>query len=146
MPANSLRFLWTISLCLGSLSLLAQQQIDWQLLSHVSFSTPDPSHRGPVYGAPEFGPPVKALEGQTVVLHGYMLPLTVDNQQYILSKYPFTECFFCGGGGKETVVELKLADDLEFDLDEQVTIQGELQLIRDPLQLSYLLVNARRVE
>jgi hypothetical protein len=128
------------------LSAHAQQKIDWQLLSNVSFSQPDPGHRGPVYGKPVFGESIKHLNGQTVVLHGYMLPLTADNQQYILSKYPFTECFFCGGAGKETVVELLLANKLHFDIDEPVTIQGTLHLVEDPLQLSYRLVDATQVE
>lgn len=126
--------------------MIGQQKIDWHVLSQVSFSQPDSDHVDPVYGSPTFHAPVKALQGETVILHGYMLPLTVDNKLYILSKYPFTECFFCGGAGKETVVELKLKDELEFDLDEPVTVKGELRLVYDPLQISYQIVDATQVE
>lgn len=143
---RALLLLGFMSLALLGATTQAQTTIDWHTLSHVSFASPDPSHRSPVYGKPTFGEPVKAIEGHTVVLHGYMLPLTVDNKQYILSKYPFTECFFCGGAGKETVVELKLADDLSFDIDEPVTIQGKLQLVYDPMQISYQIVDASRVD
>lgn len=143
---RALSLMGIMGLALLFAAMQAQTTIDWHTLSHVSFSTSEAGHRAPVYGAPTFGEPVKALEGRTVVLHGYMLPLTVDNKQYILSKYPFTECFFCGGAGKETVVELKLEDDLSFDIDEPITIKGKLQLVYDPMQISYQIVDASRVD
>ncbi len=132
-----------VSLMMGHMA-YGQTSINWQDLADVHFT----SHgkKDPVYGLPNFGPTVEALEGQTVVIDGYMLPLTVDNTLYILSKYPFTECFFCGGAGKETVVELKLSEQLKFNVDEPVTIQGKLKLIEDPLQISYVLEEATRIE
>ncbi|MEM9985014.1 MAG: DUF3299 domain-containing protein, partial [Bacteroidota bacterium] len=58
-----------------------QTSINWQDLADVHFT----SHgkKDPVYGQPNFGPSVEALEGKTVVINGYMLPLTVDNTLYI---------------------------------------------------------------
>mgnify|MGYP006268469129 CR=1 FL=1 len=133
-------------LLMGSASLPAQHRIDWDFLSQVTFSQPDGDNRDPVYGKPVFEAPVREMEGKKVVIEGFMLPLTVDNQQYILSRYPFTECFFCGGGGKETVVELILTEAWEFDLDEQVTVQGRLRLVEDPMQISYRLEEAEPVK
>lgn len=145
MP-NSYFFLITFLLSVGiQQPIKAQQAIDWQILSHVKFVQEDQSNRDPVYGRPIFEPSVKSLSGKEVIIEGFMLPLTVDNQLYILSRYPFTECFFCGGGGKETVIELILAEDWEFDLDEQVTVKGTLVLVDDPLQISYKLVEAEPV-
>jgi len=146
MRAFYLFSLLTISLLLMGTPSQAQVNIDWYTLSHVNFSTPEADHRAPVYGAPSFGDTVKALEGQTVILDGYMLPLTVDNKLYVLSKYPFTECFFCGGAGKETVVELRLQKEMRFDIDEPVTIQGQLRLVHDPMEISYQIVDAHRVD
>ena len=140
--------LLTIGLFLSSLlaiPLLGQMSIDWYDLEEVSFAKPESGHKGPVYGAPHFPQTIKNLEGKTLTIQGYMLPLTVDNQLYVLSRYPFTECFFCGGAGKETVIELKLAREMHFDLDEEVIIQGKLRLVDDPLQLSFVLEDAIQV-
>ena len=128
--------------------LAAQQVITWHDLKDVRYTAPAaPELAGdPLHQVPRFGPAVKALAGKEVQIKGYMLPLTVDNQLYILSQYPFTECFFCGGAGKETVIELKLKKEGKFDIDESTVIRGILRLNDNPLELSYLLEAAEPVK
>jgi len=122
----------------------AQQVIGWNDLKDVRYTDPaNPELAGdPLHQVPHFGPEVKALAGKEVEIRGYMLPLTVDNKLYILSQYPFTECFFCGGAGKETVIELKLKKESKFDIDESIVMQGTFRLNDNPLELSYVLEEA----
>jgi hypothetical protein len=87
---------------------------------------------------PLFEDSLKALADKEVMLKGYMLPLTVDNDRFILSRYPFYNCYFCGNAGRETVVELHpQADDWEFDIDEKVKVRGVLKLIESPGELIF---------
>ncbi|RMG61446.1 MAG: DUF3299 domain-containing protein [Bacteroidetes bacterium] len=118
--------------------LLGQQPLSWAQLADVRFERPA-EEKDPLYGVPIFGEKVQALDGQEVRITGYMLPLTVDNQRYILSRYPYRNCFFCGGAGKETVLELALEEPREFDIDSRTTVRGTLRLIYDPLQPAYRL-------
>lgn len=128
---------------LGSLLLVAvspvqaQEAITWKQLADIKF--------GPgKTGEPYFGAIPTSLEGKQVSLQGYMLPLTVDNKLFILSKYPYTECYFCGMAGKETVVELKLANpNWKFGLDEPVNMAGTLKLVKSGEGLVYMLENAK---
>jgi len=138
-------FLLLIAFALvSSASMLAQKSIDWYDLEEVSFGQSDPSHKGPVYGEPHFPQTLKDLEGKTLRIQGYMLPLTVDNQLYVLSRYPFTECFFCGGAGKETVIHLEPKEsDLSFELDESVIVTGIFRLVDDPQELCFKIEKAR---
>lgn len=130
-------------LCLLALGQLpAQQSITWDQLADVRFERPA-GENDPLYGLPVFGEQVQALAGQQVRLTGYMLPLTVENKRYILSRYPYTACFFCGGAGKETIVELELAQPETFDIDTRTTVCGVLRLISDPLQPAYRIEAAR---
>ena len=51
------------------------------------------------YWKPVFGPQVLAAEGQDVYITGYVIPVDLDEDFYVLSRYPFANCFFCGGAG-----------------------------------------------
>ncbi|MEL6135631.1 MAG: DUF3299 domain-containing protein, partial [Bacteroidota bacterium] len=120
-----------VLLTCGSLS--AQVDIRWQDLERVSFSASESEGDMGLVVAPDFSASVKALDGKKIRIKGFMLPLTVDNQLYILSRFHFSNCFFCGGAGKETVIELDPKDtDLSFEIDESVSVTGILRLVNDP--------------
>lgn len=121
----------------------AQLSVSWTQLAKVQY--------GPVaedgFALPDFGEDLKALEGKLIVIEGYMLPLTVDNQRYILSRYPFYNCYFCGNAGRETVIELyPEATDWEFEIDDKVKIQGKLKLVSDEESLIFELLEAEEVD
>lgn len=117
----------------------------WELLDDVKFPTSLSQQRRGIYGVPKFGETVQAKEGKEISIRGYMLPITVDNQKYILSQYPFSECFFCGGAGKQTVVELQIKKMEDFPIDEPIVIKGKLELIPSPHELCYRLVDVEWV-
>jgi hypothetical protein len=73
-----------------------------------------------------------------------VIPVDIDEDFYVLSRYPFANCFFCGGAGPETVVDLQFSNDpREYATDERLTFAGELKLNADDVyQMNYIIVGA----
>ena len=151
--SNRSRQSLSVSLCLCVLSILsffpqpshAQQRIDWTLLSNVSYEYIQNLDQNFWYGKATFGEPVLAMEGKEVSIKGYIIPADIGGGNYYLSAFPFSTCFFCGGAGQESVMELRLKRKKEsFKPDEFVTLTGTLRLNDRELELNYILENARR--
>ena len=137
---------WSI-LLLAPPGLHAQTQIDWQTLADVEYKTIYDEEAGYVYMKPIFGETLQSLNGKEVHLKGYVLPMDVEGSQYALSAFPYSSCFFCGGGSKESVVELSLANKkADFELDQVITIKGKLHLNKDQFGLNYTLLEAKRAD
>lgn len=133
-------------LCLSLLLQLpaqAQVEISWEQLEDMSYSIKNSDVNDLGWGKPKFGESLKALDGKRVKISGYMLPLTVDRKEYILSKYHFSECFFCGNGGLETVIELKLKQEIrKVVIDHPVSLTGIFRLNKNPYELVFVLEEA----
>ncbi|MEM7660122.1 MAG: DUF3299 domain-containing protein [Bacteroidota bacterium] len=131
----------------GFASLKGQEHLplQWDQLTDVKFAKPAPGKYGFAAGEATFGETIQELAGQEIEIKGYMLPITADNKEYILSRYSFDQCFFCGGAGKESVIMLYPDDQFEFELDEIVTFQGVLHLHRSPDSLAFSLQRATPV-
>lgn len=128
-------------------ALRAQKTIDWTLLGKVSFQSEFDESSQQYIEQPKYDAAITGLEQQLVKIRGYVMPLDATGEQYILSGLPYSSCFFCGGGGIETVMELELTDkNLSFDLDEVVTFEGTFRLNNDPLGLLYQLIGAKPVK
>ena len=84
-------------------------------------------------------------EGQDVFITGYMIPVDYDEDFYVLSRYPFANCFFCGGAGPESVIDLRFAaKSRKYETDERLTFRGKLALnANDVYQMNYILEGAR---
>lgn len=136
--------LLTISLLLVSFSAQSQSKITWEDLEDVTFSDLFIEDIGMNYRFPHFGPSISDLAGMEVYIEGFMLTIDPEAGYYVLSKTPYAECFFCGRGGPETVVELKLkADHPNFKMDDYVTMKGTLKLNgEDVYQCHYVLQGA----
>ncbi|RMG66740.1 MAG: DUF3299 domain-containing protein [Bacteroidetes bacterium] len=118
------------------------QDLSWQQLQDVTFEDRYYEDIEEYLLFPAFGDSVKALAGQPVKIAGYVLP--VEPGRYVLSANPFSSCFFCGGAGPESVMELELRDTtLLFYTDEWRTFQGRLQLNDSNVdKLNYILEEA----
>ncbi len=123
---------------------MSQIEITWKTLTDVRFSDKYSEEEEAYYYYPHFGPSVKALQGKEVFLTGYMLTIEPKMGIYILSRNPFAACFFCGKGGPESIVELKLKPGhSKFKMDQVVTIKGKFKLNQDDLyQCNYILEEA----
>ncbi len=125
----------------------AQIAVDWPQLSEVRFVQQLDLRSGYVVQRPRFPKAIKALEGQEIEISGYILPLDVEGEVYTLSRYPYAACFFCGGAGLESVMDVWFADlDQRYRLDQQVKLQGTLRLSDSGDGLIYLLEEAEEVE
>jgi hypothetical protein len=123
----------------------SQTKITWETLEDVTFTDKYHEEVQANYYYPTFGESVKALEGEQVFLTGYMLVFDPKEGIYILSCYPYSSCFFCGTGGPESIVELKLLPKHpKFKMDQRVTIIGTLALNADDIyQCNYILKDAK---
>ncbi len=122
----------------------AQTEINWETLSDVTFTRKFFVEVNQYVWYPEFGESVKALDGKEVALKGFVLPMAPDEGLYILSQSNYASCFFCGGGGPETIVELQLKPGhREFSMDEVVTMKGKLKLNQNDIDFAnYILEEA----
>ncbi|NJO02683.1 MAG: hypothetical protein HC880_14245 [Bacteroidia bacterium] len=78
---------------------------------------------------PQFDDNIKALDGKIVTIKGFMYPLdeALKHEFFMLSYYPINVCFFCGGAGPESVVEVNAKTPIRMT-DKPVTLRGKLKL------------------
>ena len=116
--------------CLWGTYGFSQTSIDWVTLADVQFEQKLSEESGESYDLATFGEKVKALEGKEVILSGYVIPLDPLGLSFVLSRNPNATCFFCGGGGPETVVDIKVKPGQikQYKMDERKTFRGILQL------------------
>tara|TARA_Y100000739_G_C20573396_1_gene448948 strand:+ start:270 stop:854 length:585 start_codon:yes stop_codon:yes gene_type:complete len=120
-------------------------ELTWQLLSDVEFRDVYLEELQAYYWKPTFGPKVLSAEGENFYITGYVIPVDTDEDFYVLSRYPFANCFFCGGAGPETVVDLQFPNKAprEYVTDERLTFAGTLKLNADDIyQMNYIIKDA----
>src|SRR5690554_6087563 len=118
---------------------VAQQNNVWKDLSEVSYKISEDEY-GELY-VPEFSTKIKSLEGKEVTADGYIIPFEgmFKPEHIILSSLPLAECFFCGSGGPETVMEVMLKEPIKYT-SKRVKVKGKLTLnAKDPEKLMYIL-------
>lgn len=125
---------------------LVPYALTWATLADVEFSWEYSTELGQEVPFPVFSDTVKQLEGRLVTLTGFVIPLeeTGDETIIVLSAFPYTECFFCGGAGPESVVDILPKEPLgRHRLDEKATFRGRLRLNDDDfMYLNYILEEA----
>ena len=120
-------------------------ELTWQRLSDVEFRDVFLEELQAYYWKPTFGHEVLSAEGDEFYITGYVIPVDTDEDFYVLSRYPFANCFFCGGAGPETVVDLQFPNKAprEYVTDERLTFAGTLQLNADDIyQMNYIIKDA----
>jgi hypothetical protein len=119
-------------------------ELTWMTLTDVSYKQVYVPELDQYYWKPTFGASVKYLEGREVFITGYVIPVEVDENFYVVSRYPYANCYFCGGGGPESVVDLRFAGkNRAYRTDERLTFKGKLKLnANDVYQMNYILENA----
>lgn len=118
----------------------------WKSLSEVSYKISQDQF-GELY-VPVFSENIKKLEGKVVEADGYIIPFEgmFKPNHIILSSLPLAECFFCGSGGPETVMEVMLSNPIKYT-SKRVKVKGKLTLnAKDPEKLMYILKEAQLIE
>jgi len=120
----------------------------WKTLSKITYKKQMDELMGFKIDVPVFSEPVLALDGKEVEVKGYIIPVEgyKSHKEFILSAFPYNMCFFCGGAGPETVMEVEATEGIEYSA-EQVVIRGKLKLNPDDInRLMYLMTDAVLVE
>ena len=128
-----------------SMTAMAQATDSWNLFAKTKFEPKFNEKIGEYLFYPTFTEDVKKLEGKEITLEGFYVPFAPEGDDYvIISKFPMSQCFFCGGGGPESVAEVNFAKDPgSFQVDDLITVRGKLKLNSDDLDhINFILTDA----
>ena len=124
--------------------------LPWSTLAQVEFEWAYSEVVGQEVPFPVFSPQLKVLDGKKVQVSGYAIPLEETGSEaiVILSAFPYSQCFFCGQAGPESVIDILAASQLpRLSVDQKTTFRGRLRLNGDDLRyLNYILEDAELVE
>lgn len=143
-----MRKLLIIFLSLFVSALYAQETDMWQILSEVSYESKRMGKDELEMDVPMFGKRLSSWNGKKVILKGYLIPLSEfgGTGAYMLSSLPFSNCFFCGGAGPETIVELQTKQSIKFTT-ARIALEGILSLnADDPDHHMYIMKDAAHVD
>ena len=131
-----------------SLHFYSQNIITWELLKNVEFDEIWSEEFQAYYMVPKFSSSVKAMDNKQVQIRGFIIPVDIVQDYYVLSANPYSSCFFCGQAGPESVMEVQMVKKYEgLRMDQIITFKGKLKLnVDDIYQLNYILEDAEIVE
>ena len=143
------RSLLTIALLIVvGFTALAQNQSTWKVLSKVQIEKRFDELLNYEIDFPTFSDEVKALNGKEIVLEGWIIPLDElrGENYFVLSALPFANCFFCGGAGPETVLEVFSEKNIKFT-EKRIKVKGILNInADDPMKLMCILQKAELID
>jgi hypothetical protein len=124
-----LRYLVAFTVTIATFSASAQTD-GWAVFAKTKFDAKFNQQAGEYFLYPTFSPDLKAMVGKEFNLEGYYLPIDVEGNAYIiLSKFPYSQCFFCGGAGPESIAEVFFkVKPGKFDPDQFIRVKGKLKL------------------
>ncbi len=124
------------------------QSNSWKTLGKITFIKEYDEFLGFKVDKPVFSETVKSLEGEEITIKGFIIPVEgyKSHKEFVFSAFPYNMCFFCGGAGPETVMEVEAVEGIEYTA-EPITLKGKLKLNADDInRLMYLLYEAELVE
>jgi hypothetical protein len=131
----------------GAATQLQAQDKTWKTLGKITFTKKYDELLGFKVDMPVFSPEVKKLEGKVIELKGYIIPVEGyrSHKEFIFSAFPYSMCFFCGGAGPETVMEVKTIKPVKYTT-EPIILKGTLRLNESDInRLMYWLEDATLV-
>ena len=129
-------------------NIFSQNIITWELLKNVEFDEIWSEEFQAYYMVPKFSESVKEMDGKEVQIRGFIIPVDIVQDYYVLSANPYSSCFFCGQAGPESVMEIQMIKKYEgLRTDQVITYKGTLKLnVDDIYQLNYILEDAEIIE
>ena len=130
--------------------MLAQVENGWEQLSKVESRSVYNAELGFVNVDIVIPDEIKALDGKLIEVAGYIIPLTgqVGQNNFMFSRYPKNQCFFCGAAGPESAMEVFMSgrNTVPYTSD-RVRLKGRLEINEDDISgLIYSLTAASRVK
>jgi len=141
-----LSFLLSVSCSLSSQA--GKEDNIWKTLSKISYKKEYDELMGFKIDKPVFSESVKSLDNKEVTIKGYIIPVEgyKSHKEFIFSAFPYSMCFFCGGAGPETVMEVEAVEGVKYSADA-VYLTGILKLNdKDINRLMFKLVNAKLIK
>jgi len=117
----------------------------WKTLAKITYKKEYDDFLGFKIDKPVFSEEIKALNGKEVRVKGFIIPVEgyKGQKEFILSAFPYSMCFFCGGAGPESVMNVSAIEPIEYSA-ESVILTGKLYLNSDDVnELMYSLKDAR---
>lgn len=116
----------------------------WDTLQKLELQVGYDEFLGEETEVPVFSDELKSFDGKKVTVEGYVIPLQQSGAQdyFVLSRFPYNNCFFCGNAGPETVAEVYTQEEFAYQ-DTRVKVNGVLELNADnPLHLFFIIKDA----
>ncbi len=120
----------------------------WKTLAKITFKKEYDELMGFKVDVPVFSKDVEKLDGTEITVKGYVIPVEgyKSHTEFVFSAFPYNMCFFCGGAGPETVMEVIAAEPVKFST-EAIQLKGKLHLnSKDINKLIYSLSDAVMVK
>lgn len=120
--------------------LVAQEEVSWQTLARVKYS-----QEGNNWVA-SFDASIQALNGKTVTVEGFMIPLDQSSVQrnFLLSAVPLADCQYCTPETAASMIEIQAVEGIEFGYD-LIKITGSMELLKDdPMGMLYRISEAKQ--
>ena len=145
---KAIQMILSLMLFLYAASSLAQSPLSWNILGDVAFEEQYLEESDTYWLIPSFGDFIKLYEKQEVTIEGYLIVIDIDENFFVLSKYPYSACFFCGAAGPDSIVELQLDQKLRgVQTDQKVRVRGRLSLNKSDIEhFNYILTQASVIE
>jgi hypothetical protein len=120
----------------------------WKTLAKITYKKEYDEFLGFKIDKPVFSEEIKALGGKEVTVRGFIIPVEgyKNHKEFILSAFPYANCFFCGGAGPESVMEVTASEPITYSA-ESIVLKGKLVLnSEDVNKLMFALTDARLVK
>lgn len=119
----------------------------WKTLAKITYKKEYDEFLGFKIDKPVFSQDILEMNGKEVSIKGYIIPVEgyKSHKEFIFSAFPYNMCFFCGGAGPETVMEVTAAEPVKYSTDP-IVLTGILELNADDINsLMYKLKDAKMV-
>lgn len=119
----------------------------WKTLAKITYKKEYDEFLGFKIDKPVFSQDILEMDGKEVSIKGYIIPVEgyKSHKEFIFSAFPYSMCFFCGGAGPETVMEVTAAEAVKYSTDP-IVLTGKLSLNADDINsLMYKLTDAKMV-
>lgn len=120
----------------------------WKTLAKITYRKEFDEFLGFKIDKPVFSSEIKALDQKIVTVKGYIIPKEgyKSHKEFIFSAFPYSMCFFCGGAGPETVMEVTAIEGIDYT-SEAIWLTGKLHLNdEDVNRLMFFLTDAKQVK
>lgn len=140
----------TSIIVLITLTGFAQTKFDaWNEFAKTKFEPKYYESIGEYLFYPTFPASLNSLAGKEITVKGFFVPFAPEDEDYIIiSKYPMSQCYFCGGGGPESIAEVNFSKQgHRFKVDDLITVKGKLKLNTSDIDhVNFILTDAILVE